>query len=383
MKKTWLPWLVAAGLMLSAAWPVPLPAGIKEKALLMTIRMPAGFKISAFAENVFGARSMAMGPAGVLFVGTRQMGQVYAILDQNGDGKADRVTVIADNLNQPNGVAVLDGDLYVAEVSRILRFRQIEGRLDTPGVPEVVYAQYPKELNHGAKYIRFGPDGKLYVPVGAPCNACLSDDPVFATITRLNPDGSAFEIYARGVRSTAGMDWHPRTGQLWFTDNGRDHMGEDLPPDELNRVSMPGEHFGFPYCHAGTIPDPEFGGTQSCSQFTPPVALLGVHVRAMGMHFYTGTMFPESYREQIFIAEHGSWNHRRKAGYRLSLVRLRQDKVLSYEPFAEGWLNGESSWGRPADLVQMADGSLLVSDDQAGMIYRISYQSARQGASRP
>ena len=377
MKRTPLPWLVAALLMQMVAFPQVLTAGIKEKAMLMTIRMPPGFKISTFADNVPGARSLAIGPSGVLFVGTRQLGQVYAVLDQNADGKADRVVTIAARLNQPNGVALHDGDLYVAEVSRILRFRQIESRLENPGAPEVVYAQYPKELSHGWKFIRFGPDGKLYVPVGAPCNVCLSEDPVFATITRLDRDGSAFEIYARGVRNTVGFDWHPRTGQLWFTDNGRDWMGDDQPPDELNRVTMPGEHFGFPHCHGGTIADPEFGGTQSCSQFTPPVAPLGPHVAALGMRFYTGTMFPEAYREQIFIAEHGSWNRSQKSGYRVSLVRLREDKAVAYEPFAEGWLIGNSEWGRPVDLAQMADGSLLVSADQTGMIYRITYQAPK------
>jgi glucose/arabinose dehydrogenase len=374
MKRNALPWLIAVGLML-VVYPRIAPAGIKEKAMLTTIRMPPGFKISTFTDSVPGARSLAMGSSGVLFVGTRQMGQVYAVLDQNADGKADRVVTIAERMNQPNGVALYEGDLYVAEVSRILRFRKIESRLDNPGPPEVVYAQFPKTLSHGWKFIRFGPDGKLYVPVGAPCNVCLSEDPVFATITRLDRDGSAFEIYTRGVRNTVGFDWHPRTGQLWFTDNGRDWMGDDQPPDELNRVTMPGEHFGFPYCHGGTIADPEFGGTQSCSQFTAPAAPLGPHVAALGMRFYTGRMFPEAYHEQIFIAEHGSWNRSQKIGYRISLVRLKEDKVVAYEPFAQGWLNGENTWGRPVDLEQMADGSLLVSDDQTGMIYRITYEA--------
>jgi len=382
MKRTPLSWLIAAGFLLMIVFPRVLPAGIKEKAMLMTIRMPPGFKISTYADDVPGARSLAMGPSGVLFVGTRQMGKVYAVLDQNGDGKADRVMTIAERLNQPNGVALHEGDLYVAEVSRILRFRQIESRLENPGAPEVVYSQYPKEMSHGAKFIRIGPDGKLYVPVGAPCNVCLSEDPVFATITRLDRDGGAFEIYARGVRNTVGFDWHPRTGQLWFTDNGRDWLGDDQPPDELNRVTMPGEHFGFPHCHAGTIADPEFGGTQTCSQFTPPAALLGPHVAALGMRFYTGTMFPEAYRGQIFIAEHGSWNRSQKIGYRVSLVRLLEDKAVAYEPFAEGWLIGNSEWGRPVDLVQMADGSLLVSDDQNGMIYRITYQAPKDAPPR-
>jgi glucose/arabinose dehydrogenase len=365
---------IVAGLLLSTLCPQSPAAGIKEKAMLTTIRMPPGFKIGLYADNVPGARSMAMSPSGVLFVGTRQMGRVYAVVDQNGDLKADRVVTIADRLNLPNGVAFWDGDLYVAEVGRILRFRQIESRLDNPGAPEVVYAQYPKEPHHGWKFIRFGPDGKLYVPVGAPCNVCLRDEPVFASITRINRDGSGFEIFAQGVRNTVGFDWHPRTGALWFTDNGRDWMGDDQPPDELNRASMPGQHFGFPYCHGGTLADPKFGNAQSCAQYTAPAVTLGSHVAALGMRFYTGRMFPEPYREQIFIAEHGSWNRSRKVGYRVTLARLREDRVVSYEPFAQGWLAGESAWGRPVDVEQMADGSLLVSDDQNGMIYRIYYQ---------
>jgi glucose/arabinose dehydrogenase len=365
---------LVTGLLLATPWPQSAAAGIKEEAMLTTIRMPPGFKIGLYAENVPGARSMAMSPSGVLFVGTRQMGRVYAVVDQNGDLKADRVVTIADRLNLPNGVAYWDGDLYVAEVSRILRFRQIESRLNNPGPPEVVYDQYPKDHYQGWKFIRFGPDGKLYVPVGAPCNVCLRNEPAFASITRINRDGSGFEIYAHGVRNTMGFDWHPRTGTLWFTDNGRDGMGDDQPLDELNRASMPGQHFGFPYCHGGTLADPQFGNAQSCAQFTAPIVPLGAHVAALGMRFYTGRMFPESYREQIFIAEHGSMDRSRKVGYRVTLARLSEDRVVSYEPFAQGWLVGESAWGRPVDVEQMADGSLLVSDDQNGLVYRISYQ---------
>jgi glucose/arabinose dehydrogenase len=350
---------------------------MREKALLGAIELPAGFKIDLYSEAVPNARSLAMSPLGVLFVGTRQMGRVYALVDKDKDLKAEQVYTIADGLNMPNGVAYWNGDLYVAEVSRILRFRQVESHLAKPLPPEVVYQGFPNDLRHGWKFIRFGPDGKLYVPVGAPCNICASNDPVFATITRLNRDGSGFEIYAHGVRNSVGFDWHPRTGELWFTDNGRDWLGDNQPPDELNRANVLGLHFGFPYCHGDTLADPEMGGGQSCKEFTSPAIALGPHVAALGMRFYTGAMFPEAYRDQIFIAEHGSWNRAQKVGYRVSLVRLKGDKAAAYEPFAQGWLAGQTAWGRPVDLEMMADGSLLVSDDQNGVIYRISYPGGK------
>lgn len=354
--------------------PRPATAGMREKVLLTAIQLPPGFKIDLYSDTVAGARAMTMSPSGVLFVGTRQLGRVYAVVDHNRDFIADQVITIADGLNLPNGVAYWNGDLYVAEVGRILCFRQVETHLDQPQAPEVIYQGYPKDLRHGWKFIRFGPDGRLYVPVGAPCNACVSSDPVFGTITRINRDGTGFEIFARGVRNSVGFDWCPGTGELWFTDNGRDWLGDDLPPDELNMADMPGLHFGFPYCHGGTIVDPELGAEYSCKEFTPPVVALGPHVAALGMRFYTGAMFPEPYRGQIFIAEHGSWNREKKVGYRVSLVRLQGNRAVAYEVFARGWLTGPTAWGRPVDVEIMSDGSLLVSDDQNGAIYRISYQ---------
>ncbi|RJQ65690.1 MAG: sorbosone dehydrogenase family protein [Desulfobacteraceae bacterium] len=359
-------------------WTICAPAataGIREKMLLMTIQLPPEFDIALYADNVPGARSMALSPSGVLFVGTRQAGKVYAVLDKDNDGKVDQVLTIAEGLNAPNGVALWEGDLYVAEIGRILRFRGIESHLEKPAPPEVVTDQYPGDPRHGAKFIRFGPDGRLYVPVGAPCNVCLSDNPVFATITRINRDGGGLEIFAHGVRNTVGFDWHPATGVLWFTDNGRDWLGDNQPPDELNRADLKGLHFGFPYCHGGTIADPEFGGSRACTQFAPPVAALGPHAAALGMRFYTGRMFPEPYQGQIFIAEHGSWNREEKIGYRVMLVTLNGDQVASYTPFAQGWLRGNSAWGRPVDVQTLADGSLLVSDDHSGVIYRITYQA--------
>lgn len=342
--------------------------------LATDITLPAGFSIAVYAGNVPGARSMALGAKGTLFVGTRDEGKVYAVIDRNGDHKADEVITIAGGLRMPNGVAFRNGSLYVAEVSRVLRYDNIEERLKNPPRPVTVNASFPDKSHHGWKFIRFGPDGKLYVPVGAPCNVCEEKDPRFATIMRMDPDGSHLEIFAGGVRNTVGFDWHPRTGELWFTDNGRDWLGDDLPPDELNRAPRAGLHFGFPYWHGHNIPDPEFGEKRSRDRIVPPEKELGPHVASLGMRFYTGAMFPESYRNQIFIAEHGSWNRSERIGYRITLVRLKENRAVSYETFAEGWLRNGKVWGRPVDLQVMPDGGMLVSDDKAGAIYRISYR---------
>ena len=335
------------------------------------IELPEGFRIRAWAEGVTDARSMALGAGGTLFVGTRPDGRVHALRDEDGDHWAERTVTLARGLNRPNGVAFRDGDLYVAENSRILRYAGIETRLDTPPPPQVVTDAFPTDRSHGWKFIRFGPDGYLYVPVGAPCNICLRDDP-YASIGRLDVATGAFTVVARGVRNTVGFDWHPQSRELWFTDNGRDWMGDHQPPDELNRLSRDGQHFGYPHCHGTDIPDPDFDD-RPCADFVAPVRELGPHVAALGMRFYTGEMFPAAYRNQVFIAEHGSWNRSRKIGYRIMLVRLNGDTATAYEPFAAGWLQGESNWGRPVDVLVMPDGALLVSDDQAGIIYRISY----------
>lgn len=358
--------------VLSATTLVCSPARSQELPL-ETLRLPEGFRVSLYAR-VPNARSMTLSPAGVLYVGTRRGdGEVYAVTDRDGDGTGDRVATIAEGMNVPNGVAWRDGSLYVAEIGRILRYDGIDDALDAPPEPVVIADDYPTERHHGWKFIRFGPDGWLYVPVGAPCNICDPGDP-FAALTRIRPDGSGREVYARGIRNTVGFDWHPETGVLWFTDNGRDRMGDDVPPDELNRAPEPALHFGYPYCHGGDIPDPEFGDERACSEFTPPAQKLGPHVAGLGMRFYTGEMFPAEYRNQIFIAEHGSWNRSRKIGYRVMLVRLDDaGEPESYEPFVEGWLQGEEAWGRPVDVLVMPDGALLVSDDEAGAIYRITY----------
>lgn len=342
---------------------------------LEKIQLPPGFKIDIFAEGVKNARSMCLSPDGTLFVGTRSKGNVYAIRDNNGDFKADKIYILDKGLNMPNGVAFKDGDLYVAEVNRVLRYDDIEKNLSNPPKPKVVYDKYPTESHHGWKYIAFGPDGKLYIPVGAPCNICESKDEIFNTITRINPDGSGFEIVQRGIRNTVGFTWHPETKELWFTDNGRDWLGDNKPACELNHAPKDGMHFGYPYCHQGDLADPKFGHKYSCDKFTPPAKNLGPHVAPLGLEFYTGTQFPKEYRKQIFIAEHGSWNRSKKIGYRITMVTIENNKAVSYKPFANGWLDSdETFWGRPVDIELLPDGSMLVSDDYADAIYRISYK---------
>lgn len=337
------------------------------------ITVPSGFTISVYAQNMTDARSMAMGPGGVLFVGNRKGDKVWAVTDTNHDKRGDKVTAVISGLTSPNGVAFLEKDLYVAERSRILRYADIEDHLGAPPQAEVVYSALPDDSIHGWKYLAFGPDGYLYLPVGAPCNVCLQQDVRYASIARLKPDGTGFSVFAHGIRNTVGFDWHPVTKQLWFTDNGRDNMGDDIPSDELNMAADTGMHFGFPFCHEGSVADPDFGAQAACSEFTPTKAKLGAHVAALGMKFYTGTMFPEQYRNRIFIAEHGSWNRSKKVGYRIVMVELEGDSVRSHTVFAEGWLQNESAWGRPVDLLVASDGALLVSDDLAGAVYRIEY----------
>jgi glucose/arabinose dehydrogenase len=337
------------------------------------IKLPPGFTIDLYAGQVPAARSMVMSPGGILFVGSREAGKVYAVVDRDGDFHADEVITLLQGLNMPNGVAFRQGSLYVAEVNRILRFDHIENRLHSPPSPVIVNDTFPRETHHGWKYIAFGPDGRLYVPVGAPCNVCESEDRRFATIMRMQPDGSNLEIFAHGVRNTVGFDWDPQTKALWFTDNGRDWMGDDLPPDTLNSAPQEGLNFGFPYCHAGRIPDPQYVRKHSCTEFSPPALELGPHVAPLGMKFYTGSMFPSRYRHQIFIAEHGSWNRTVPIGYRITMAVFENQLPVRYEIFAEGWLQGERAWGRPVDVLVLQDGSLLVSDDRAGAIYRITY----------
>jgi len=315
-----------------------------------------------------------VGARGTVFVGSRSAGKVYALVDTKGAGRADAVYTIASGLDSPNGVAFKNGALYVAEINRVLRFDNIESRLANPPKPVVVNDSFPREGHHGWKFIRFGPDGRLYVPVGAPCNVCESKDPRFASIMRMNPDGSGLEIFASGVRNTVGFDWHPTSGELWFTDNGRDWLGDDLPPDELNRAPVKGLHFGFPYRYGRNVPDPDYGSKRPTGTFVPAEQELGPHVASLGMRFYTGGMFPAAYRNRIFIAEHGSWNRSDPLGYRVTMVRLEGNRPVVYEVFAEGWLQEGNAWGRPVDVETLPDGSMLVSDDKAGVVYRITYR---------
>ena len=356
-----------------AAAPSSAASELAKKYNLDKIKVPEGFTISVFAE-VPNARSMCWGTKGTLFVGNRSEDNVYAVVDENNDGIADKTYTIATNLNTPNGVAFRDGSLYVAEINRILRYDKIEENLATPPAPVVVFDKYPNKTHHGWKFIAFGPDGKLYVPVGAPCNICNEKDSIYASITRINPDGTGLEIYAKGIRNSVGFTWHPVTGEMWFTDNGRDMMGDNVPFCELNIAPRKGMHFGYPFIHQGDVPDPEFGKGVNPAQYTAPALKVGPHVAPLGLRFYTGNMFPESYKNQVFICEHGSWNRSKKSGYQVGIATIDGDKVTDYKPFAEGFLQADDKViGRPVDCLVAPDGALLVSDDYAGVIYRIAY----------
>jgi len=345
---------------------VDSPMHVDPKTYVSKIHLPPGFQIEVFAENVEGARSMTLGTNGTVFVGTRDAGKVYAIVDR-------RALTIAHGMNSPNGVAFHDGDLYVAEISRILRYPKIEENLSNPPKPIVVTDQYPKETWYGWKFIAFGPDNKLYVPVGSPCNSCERKESIFGSITRINPDGTQLEIFAKGIRNTVGFDWHPDTKELWFTENGRDELGDDVPPEELNYAPKPGLHFGFPYFYGKSGVDTTYKSKIDLKDTQPPAMEMPAHTAPLGMRFYTGSMFPSEYHDQIFIAQHGSWNRSKPAGYQISIVKLDGNRAVSYEPFATGWLMDNKYWGRPVDVLVMPDGSLLVSDDFANCIYRISY----------
>lgn len=338
------------------------------------LTLPKGFHIAVYSDQVPNARELAVGAKGTLFVGSNDAGKVYALTDANGDGVAERVRVIASGLQLPVGVAFKDGDLYVSAVSKILVLRDIENHLDDPPAPQVVNGSFPTETHHGWKFIAFGPDGKLYVPIGAPCNVC-DRGKAYAKITRMNADGSGLEDVAYGIRNSVGFDWQPGTDRLWFTSNGRDLMGDDLPSDTLNEVTRTGQHFGFPYCHQGDTLDPEFGKGKRCSDYRTPALKLGPHVASLGMRFYTGKQFPAAYRGAAIIAEHGSWNRTKKSGYRVMTVRLKGSQVVSYEPLVTGFMRDEKAWGRPADVQMLPDGSLLISDDLAGAVYRVTYRA--------
>lgn len=355
--------------------------GAPPAADLGTIRLPPGFRIAMYTDAVPAARSMVLGDDGTVFVGTfgqltgqGNPGAVYAVRDTNSDGTADEVLTIIEGLNQPNGVAFHEGDLYVAEMQRVLRYDDIESRLTNPPEPVVIADGFLDAGNHQWRYIEFGPDGKLYMAVGSPFNVGEPEEG-YGSIIRMNPDGSGREVYARGVRNSVGLAFHPGNGQLWFTDNGRDMLGDNVPSDELNHATEAGQHFGFPYCHQGDVLDPEFGSPGACDQYRRPEVKMGPHVAALGLDFYEGDMFPAEYQGELFIAQHGSWNRSNPLGYRIVLVHINEgESAAGQRIFAEGWLQGGQAWGRPSDVIDLPDGSLLVSDDQQGNIYRITYQ---------
>jgi glucose/arabinose dehydrogenase len=358
-----------AAAKLAPVAPPPIPAAV-DKLPTAKLKLPPGFNIEVYAAGMANARSLAEGDKGTVFVGSRLVDKVYAIA--NKDGKRT-VKVLASGLYRPNGVAFKNGTLYIAELSKVSKIDKVEDVIDDPPKPTVIYDQLPKDEAHGWKFIAIGPDNKLYVPVGQPGNNVLHDD-AHGQIRRINLDGSGAEVVALGVRNSVGFDWHPETKQLYFTDNGRDWMSEDVPEDELNRVTKVGEDFGAPYCYQGNLPDPEFGWGHSCSEFTAPVGLMGPHSASLGMRFYTGNMFPKSYKNAIIVARHGSWNRSKKFGGDVVVVKLNKDgTVKSTEPLITGFLENNSYIGRPVDVMQMKDGSLLVSDDWNGAVYRITY----------
>jgi glucose/arabinose dehydrogenase len=353
--------------------PPPIPAA-PDKLPTAKLKVPAGFNIEVYAAGVANARSLALGDKGTVFVGSRLVDKVHAIV--NKDGRRE-VKVLASGLYRPNGVAFKDGTLYIAELSRISKIENVEDNLDNPPKPTVIFDKLPKDEAHGWKFIAIGPDNKLYAPVGQPGNNVLNDDE-HGLIRRMNFDGSDAEVIVRGVRHTVGFDWHPETKQLYFTDNGRDWMSEDVPEDELNRITKVGEHFGAPFCLQGNIVDPEFGWGKSCSEYTAPVGLLGPHSAALGMRFYTGNMFPKAYKNAAIIARHGSWNRSNKIGGDVVIAKLNKDGTMkSLEPFLTGFIQNNEYLGRPVDVQVMKDGSLLVSDDHAGAIYRVTYAGER------
>jgi glucose/arabinose dehydrogenase len=347
----------------------PFPA-TADKLPTPQLKVPSGFNVEVFVSGLADARSLRIGDKGTVFVSNRTRDKVYALVDKNGKREAK---VIASGLDRPNGLVFHNGTLYIAEGTKVSKLEKIEDTIDNPPKPVAIYSEFPDHRSHGWKFMALGPDNKLYINVGAPCNICIPPE-ANSQIRRINLDGSGSEAYVRGVRNSVGFDWHPVTKELYFTDNGRDWLSEELPNDELNRVTKMGQHFGYPYCHQGDIPDNEFGWGRSCSEFEKPVAKLGPHTAALGMRFYTGTMFPQKYRNGIFVARHGSWNKSNKIGGDVIFVTLNKDgSVKSWEPFMTGFLKDNNYVGRPVDVQMMKDGSLLVSDDYAGAVYRVSY----------
>ncbi|HXL67349.1 MAG TPA: PQQ-dependent sugar dehydrogenase [Xanthobacteraceae bacterium] len=350
--------------------PLPIPAAA-DKLPVAKLKLPKGFKIEVWASGVPNARTMRLGDKGTIFVGGRFAGKVFAVVDNNGKRE---VKTIAEGLHRPNGLALHNGTLYIAELAKISKIDNIEANLNNPPKPVVIYDDLPKDEAHGWKYLGVGPDNKLYFQVGAPCNICMPSE-AHAQIRRINLDGSGMEVVARGIRQIVGFDWHPVSKQLYFSENSRDWLSEDVPEDKLNRVTQPGkDNFGFPFCHQGNLADSEFGWGRSCDEFVKPLALMGPHSAVLGMRFYTGSMFPAEYRGAIFLARHGSWNRSQKIGGDVVVVKLNADgTVKSVAPFITGFLENNSYLGRPVDVQVLKDGSMLLSDDYNGAIYRITY----------
>ncbi|OUS71242.1 sorbosone dehydrogenase [Pseudoalteromonas sp. A601] len=346
------------------------PAGAAN--ILKELSVAQGFEVSIFADDVENARQIAVSKKGIVYVGSRKAGKVYALIDHNSDGVADKQILVASDLSMPSGLAIKGDDLYVGEVHRIIRFKNIDKQLKAPKY-EVVYDALPTERHHGWKFLRFAPTGELIIPVGVPCNICAEDER-FGRIFALDVNTKQITTLAKGVRNSVGFDFHPSTQAMWFSDNGRDMMGDDIPPDELNRLTNEGEHFGFPYVHAGAILDPEFGKGKSTSDYTAPALALAAHVAPLGIHFYNGKQFPSDYKQQLFVAEHGSWNRSKKSGYKVAVATIEQGRVIKYTPFITGFMKNEETLGRPVAFAELADGSLLISDDYANVIYRVSYK---------
>jgi len=345
--------------------PTPTPAAQIQ---LGKVKLPPGFTISVWADGIHNARSMAWGAKGTLFVGSRAAGQVYAVVDRGGRRE---VKLLAKGLAQPSGIAFHDNALWVAEITRLTKYENIEASLDNPPAAKVVY-EFPKDAHHNWRFLQMGPDGKFYFNMGAPCNIC-NPPHTHANIARVNPDGTGFEYYALGVRNSVGFDFHPVSKELYFTNHARDWMGDDYPHDTLHHAPRPGLHFGYPYCHQGDIADPDFSQGRACSEFAPPLLKLGPHVAPMGIRFYTGNMFPAQYKQRAFIALKGSWNRTVKSGYKVMMVELKPGLPPSYEVFADGFSEGNTVIGRPTYIEWMPDGSMLLSDDYHGAIYRIAY----------
>jgi glucose/arabinose dehydrogenase len=356
---------------------VSKPSRALPENLADELTVAPGFVLEVFARGVENARQMALAEDGTLLVGSRHAGNLYALPDKNGDFYADSVITLASNLRRPSGIAYRAGNLYVADINVVLRFSDVLQHLQADAPREVIYDKLPSDGNHGWKYLRFAPNGELTIPVGAPCDICDAGLP-YAAIHRLNLETNKLTLLAQGVRNSVGFDYHPVSGELWFTDNGRDMLGNEIPGDELNRVTQAGQHFGYPYIHAGDVPDPEFGKGKAAKDYRVPEYVIPAHHAPLGMTFIRGESWPKKYRNSVVVAEHGSWNRDPAAGYRVMVILLDETgKAVGYEPLVEGWLQegwlGAEISGRPADVLQMPDGSLLISDDKDGMIYRLRY----------